>query len=160
MIRGVKHDDLYECVNVICESFLTIANEFGFTKQNAPRFTAFSMTESKLCRQLADEKYLMHVYCDNSCIVGYYSLTLESSGECELNNLCTRPSYRHKGIGTTLLAHAIETAKTKNCTKINIGIVEENQRIRKWYEEFGFVHVGTRKFDFFPFTCGYMEKQL
>jgi len=26
--------------------------------------------------------------------------------------------------------------------------------------EFGFVHIGTQKFDFFPFTCGYMEKNL
>lgn len=25
-------------------------------------------------------------------------------------------------------------------------------------EEFGFVHTGTQKFDFFPFTCGYLEK--
>ena len=24
----------------------------------------------------------------------------------------------------------------------------------------GFKHIGTKKFDFFPFTCGYMEKDL
>ena len=46
------------------------------------------------------------------------------------------------------------------CDKINIGIVEENKVLRKWYESFGFVHTGTKKFDFFPFTCGYMEKNL
>lgn len=27
-------------------------------------------------------------------------------------------------------------------------------------DEFGFVHIGTQKFDFFPFICGYMEKNL
>ena len=26
--------------------------------------------------------------------------------------------------------------------------------------EFGFVHTGTKKFEFFPFTCGYMEKHI
>ncbi len=26
--------------------------------------------------------------------------------------------------------------------------------------EFGFIHTGTKKFDFFPFTCVYMEKNL
>lgn len=34
------------------------------------------------------------------------------------------------------------------------------QVLRKWYEKLGFVHVGTQKFEFFPFTCGYMEKVL
>ena len=43
---------------------------------------------------------------------------------------------------------------------MNIGIVEENTRLRKWYEDNGAVHVGTKKFDFFPFTCGYMKKEL
>ena len=43
---------------------------------------------------------------------------------------------------------------------MNIGIVEENKRLRKWYEDNGAVHVGTKKFDFFPFTCGYMKKEL
>ena len=27
-------------------------------------------------------------------------------------------------------------------------------------DEFGFIHTGVQKFDFFPFTCGYMEKIL
>ena len=39
-------------------------------------------------------------------------------------------------------------------------IVEENTKLRKWYEENGAVHLGTHKFDFFPFTCGYMRKEL
>ena len=38
--------------------------------------------------------------------------------------------------------------------------VEENITLRKWYETFGFTHIGTKKFDFFSFTCGYMEKVL
>ncbi len=48
------------------------------------------------------------------------------------------------------------------CTevKINIGILEENKVLRRWYQSFGFVHTGTQKFVFFPFICGYMEKNL
>ena len=30
-----------------------------------------------------------------------------------------------------------------------IGIVEENTILRKWYEDNGFIHIGTKKFDFF-----------
>ena len=58
------------------------------------------------------------------------------------------------------MKHSFEMAKELGCNKMNIGIVEENQVLRKWYETFGFLHIKTQKFDFFPFTCGYMEKYL
>lgn len=102
----------------------------------------------------------MYAFFENGTIVGYYSLLLQGNKECELNNLCVMPAYRHKGIGQELLKDAFKTAGALNCNKINIGIVEENNMLRKWYESFGFVHTGTKKFDFFPFTCGYMEKNL
>ena len=65
-----------------------------------------------------------------------------------------------KSINITDIPECVKVAKEMNCTKVNIGIVEENQVLRKWYEDFGFTHIGTQKFDFFPFTCGYMEKEL
>ena len=67
---------------------------------------------------------------------------------------------RHKHIGERLLNHAVQIAKELNCKKINIGIVEENVVLKNWYEKYGFVHIGAEKFDFFPFTCGYMEMDL
>ncbi len=44
MIREIRQDDISECVKVIRESFSTVASEFGFTEENAPRFTAFATT--------------------------------------------------------------------------------------------------------------------
>lgn len=102
----------------------------------------------------------MYAYYDNDVIVGYYSLLLQDNNCCELNNVCVLPEYRHKGMGEELLKHAYGIAVELGCEKMNIGIVEENTVLRKWYESFGFVHTGTQKFDFFPFTCGYMEKHL
>ena len=49
--------------------------------------------------------------------------------------------------------------KRMGCKKMNIGIVEENTILRKWYEDNGFIHIGTKKFVFL-FTCGYMERDL
>ena len=91
---------------------------------------------------------------------GYYSLLMQDNNECELSNLAVLPEYRHCGIGKKLLEHAYVSAKDQGCKLINIGIVEENKTLRKWYEENGAVHTGTKKFDFFPFTCGYMEQEL
>lgn len=160
MIKEITSKDIPECVKIIRESFLTVADEFGFTIENAPRFTAFATTEERLSWHLYGEHRPMYAFYDNGVVVGYYSLLLQENQECELNNLCVLPAYRHKGIGEALLKNAFEQAQNLGCTKINIGIVEENKMLRQWYESFGFIHTGTEKFDFFPFTCGYMEKML
>lgn len=160
MIKEVDKKEIAACVKVIKESFATVADEFGFTVENAPRFTAFATTEERLNWHLLGEHRPMYAFYDQGTVVGYYSLLLQENKECELNNLCVVPAYRHKGIGEELLKHAFEVAQKLGCVKINIGIVEENKVLRSWYETFGFVHIGTKKFDFFPFTCGYMEKRL
>ena len=70
MIREVTKNDIAECVNVIRESFLTVANEFGFTIENASRFTAFATTEDRLNWHLFGEHRPMFVFVDNDVIVG------------------------------------------------------------------------------------------
>ncbi len=67
---------------------------------------------------------------------------------------------KQEELGDKLLEHAFVIAKGLGCTKVNIGIVEENEILKKWYASYGFVHTGTQKYDFFPFTCGYMERGL
>lgn len=160
MVKELSPDHISECVKVIKESFLTVAEEYNFTIDNAPRFTAFATTEERISWHLHGEHRPMYAYYENGKMLGYYSLALQDNNECELNNLCVLPSHRHIGIGEELLHHAFHVAKELDCTKMNIGIVEENKRLRAWYETFGFEHTGTQKFEFFPFTCGYMVKKL
>ena len=160
MIKEITKKDFPECVYVIKESFMTVADEFGFTVENAPKFTAFSMNIERLETQYETENRLMFAYFDDGRPIGFYSLNILNSDECELNNLSVLPAYRHKKIGEKMLLHAIKQAEEKNCKIIQIGIVEENKTLRSWYENFGFIHIGTEKFDFFPFTCGYMKKLL
>ena len=95
MIKKIDEQNISECVNVIRESFSTVANEFGFTPTNAPGFTALSMTEEKLKNQLLEEHRLMFAFYEQDNILGFYSLALQDNNECELNNLCVLPSVRH-----------------------------------------------------------------
>ena len=48
MIRKIKSEEIPICVEVIKKSFLTIADEYGFTEENAPKFTAFATTQDRL----------------------------------------------------------------------------------------------------------------
>ena len=160
MIREVKREELSACADLIRKSFQTVADEFGFTRENAPRFTAFATTEERLIRHMDDEHRLMFLDEEDGRICGYYSLLLRDQGECELGSLSVLPEYRHRGIGGSLLRHAMKTAAEHDCAVMNLSIVEENTILRKWYERCGAVHICTEKFDFFPFTCGYMKIML
>ena len=161
MIREIRNEEIPECVRVIRASFMTVAEELGFTAENAPRFTAFATTEERLRYQYEVEKRPMYgFFSDSGELLGYYSLAKQSEQPWELNNLCVLPDHRHDGIGDLLLKDAFSRVKEYGGEKLFIGIVEENTRLRKWYESKGFQHLGTKKFDFFPFTCGYMEIKL
>ena len=157
MIRLIQKCEIEKCVELIQNSFLTVAQEFGFTRENAPRFTAFATTVERLAYQYEEGRPMYGYFDEEGQILGYYSLHIPGNGECELNNLCVCPEHRHRRIGEILYCHALSTAAAKDCRKLNRGIVEENKKLRAWYERLGARHTGTKKFDFFPFTCGYME---
>lgn len=160
MVKEINKNEIEECVQIIRASFKTVADELGFTEIDAPGFTAFATDSGKLSWQIENEPRKMFAYFDNDKIVGYYSILLQNNKECELNNLCVSPEYRHQKIGEQLYHHAIETAKKSNCKVMNLGIVEENKKLRTWYEDLGAIHIGTKKYEFFPFTCGYMKVDI
>ena len=160
MIREVRREDIPACVRVIRNSHQTVADTYGFTTENAPRYVAFATDENRLLWHMDGEHRLMFAEEEDGIIRGYYSLLLKKDGECELGNLSVLPEYRHRGIGTALLQHSVRIAREHHCRVMRLSIVEENTVLRQWYEQNGAVHTGTEKFVFFPFTCGYMMMDL
>lgn len=157
MIKQVTRENIPECVSVIRESFMTVADELDLSAETSPGFTGFSISDERLYWQYDNENRLMLAYFDNEKIVGYYSLLILDNNECELNNLAVLPGYRHRKIGEELLNDAFSRAKELKSCKMKISLVEENIRLRKWYEKHHFIHTGTKKLEQFAFTCGYME---
>jgi len=160
MIREITREDIPECVNVICTSFMTVAEQFDITRENAPAFTAYATDEAKIDHWMNIQKRPMYGYFEDGKMIGYYNLYLPNEKECEIGSLCVLPNHRHGKVGEKLLTDAQERARQLGCSKMLLSIVEENEVLRKWYEDHGFIHTGTRKYDFFPFTCGYLEKDL
>lgn len=158
MIIKANLNDMQSCSDVIKESFVPVAVKFNITEENAPNYVAFSTTPEKLKNQYFGGRE-MYVYVLDKRIVGFFSLSY-SDNNCEINNLCVLPKHQHSGIGRELLSFAIERATDKHADKLTLSIVEENTKLKEWYSSFGFVHTHTKKYDFFPFTCGYMELTL
>ena len=155
VIHEVDKNELQECLDVIHQSFRTVAEEFGLTKENCPKHTSFiplSFLETQM-------NWGWHMYAPyaGKKIIGYMSLSKEGDDVYELHNLAVLPEYRHKGFGKLLLDHAKEVVKSLGGSRIKIGIIEESTVLKDWYIANGFVHIGTKKFDHLPFTSGYLE---
>ena len=156
-----KIDDISKlpvCLDIIHKSFATVAKEFNFTKENCPRHTSFMPIE-KLEEQYKSG-YEMFLYSYKTDYAGFFSLHKSDDNSLELNTLAVLPEYRHNGIGKEMIAFSKKYADEHKCDKIKISIVEENTRLRKWYETLGFNHTGIKTFPNLPFTVGYMELTL
>ncbi|MBQ3228409.1 MAG: GNAT family N-acetyltransferase [Clostridia bacterium] len=154
-IIKVTKDNLPECLDVIHQSFATVTDEFGLTKENCPKHTSF-IPLSYLETQMKWGWLMFGLYTDKR-IIGYMSLSKEADKAYELHNLAILPEFRHNGFGKQLLDHAKETVRSLGGSKIKIGIIEESTVLKNWYITNGFEHVGTKKFDHLPFTSGYLE---
>ena len=160
MIREAKREEIPQCVDIIRRSFQTVADEFGLTKDNCPAFTAFATTEEKLVDWVDRQHRSLFVYEDEGVLCGFYCLLFTGDDRCEIGSLSVLPEYRHKGYGKVLLEHACSVARERGIRYLDLSIVEENKVLRKWYEDQGAVHTGTKRFEFFPFTCGYLQIEL
>lgn len=158
IIQFKNKEQLNICLDIIRRSFATVAAEFGLTENNCPSHTAF-MTFDKLERQFDDGRPMFLFYQDE-IPVGYFSFVKCSDEEWELSNLAVLPEYRHLGIGKTMVDYAVATVKNYGGTKISIGIIEENAKLKDWYLNLGFKHISTRKFEHLPFTVGFMELNI
>lgn len=157
-IRRVKMSELDICTDVIRRSFETVAQEFGLTAENCPTNAAFLKTE-RLVSELNHGAYFYGLYCDER-LIGFMGLQDKGQGAFELEKLAVLPAYRHDGGGGTLLVYAFGEAANMGANRIKIGIIEENNRLKAWYQKHGFVQTGTACFAHLPFTVGFMEKKL
>ncbi|MBQ5995908.1 MAG: GNAT family N-acetyltransferase [Clostridia bacterium] len=159
MIQKVtSKEQLNICLEIIHKSFITVAADFGLTKDNCPNHTAF-MPIDKLIR-LYESGAEMFLYQHNGKSVCYFSL-VNNGKSVELNNLSVLPEYRHLGIGKEIVEYTKEyTAKNTSAKKITIGIIEDNTILKNWYSSLGFVHTGAKRFDDLPFIVGFMELLL
>lgn len=154
-ITKVATDELPECLEVIHRSFATVADDFSLTEENCPRHTSF-IPLSHLETQMKRGWIMFGLFFDNR-IIGYMSLSEENDKAYELHNLAILPKFRHLGFGKQMLDYAKITVKALCGSKITIGIIEESTVLKSWYITNGFEHIGTKKFDHLPFTCGYLE---
>ena len=154
-IRPATEQYLPEYAEVIRQSFATVAQEFGITRENWPRHTAF-ITDEQLQEKRKPGYYPFCCFEDEK-IVGFAALEDQGGGVFEMINVAVLPQCRHLKFGKALLDYCKEQLVQLGGQKIIISIIEDNARLKNWYAANGFVHTGTKQFDSMPFLVGYME---
>ncbi|MBP7177128.1 MAG: GNAT family N-acetyltransferase [Thermoclostridium sp.] len=157
MIKRIQ-GDLEECTGVIRNAFITVADEFHLTKENAPTNPAFIGTDS-LERMRDKGAVLFGAYEGESCI-GFVAAEQASEGAFYMERLAVLPEYRHRGIGRKLMDSVFEYVRENGGKRVSIGIINKNTKLKNWYLNYGFVETGLKHFDHLPFEVCFMEKPV
>jgi ribosomal protein S18 acetylase RimI-like enzyme len=149
-------DKFEEWAVVIRNSFATVAEEFGITRENAPTNPAFAEADS--LEKMKEKGIMLYgAYLDEQR-VGFVAIERADGDRWYMERLAVLPPYRHRGIGRALMDFAFKTVKKHGGKKVSIGIINENRVLKNWYMEYGFVETGTRVFRHLPFEVCFMEK--
>ena len=155
MIREVARTDLRDCLAVFHKGYGTVAEEFGLTEDNCPDRGRASLPFEKLLAGF-EQGTLMFCYTLQNRIVAFLGIRLDGAA-CKLDDIVVLPAYRGKGIGEELLAFCKRKAMELGASEIYLGMIDDNVRLKTWYEAHGFVNTGYKKYEKAPFTVGYMR---
>lgn len=154
-----KINDEYEaCANVIRNSFITVADEFKITRENAPTNPAFLGSDS-LIKMKEKGAEMFGAYADNIC-VGFVAVEKASDDIYYMERLAVMPEYRHNGYGGELVDFVFDFVKKSGGKKVSIGIINENKILKYWYIKHGFIETGIKAFNHLPFDVCFMERAI
>lgn len=80
----------------------------------------------------------------DQAILGF-AVVLVELDECQLMNICIKPSYQRQGYGKLMLEHVIEYSRAKQLSRVLLEVRSSNTAAIALYKQAGFVEVGLRK---------------
>lgn len=157
-IREAKETDISKIVNVIRESYFTVARRYDLNQDNCPKHPSncsTSWVENDFSRGV---KYF--VVESHNEIIGCMAFEKASGQTCYLERLAVVPAKRKQGVGTFLVKDFIKRASGLGVDTIGIGIISKQEDLKQWYTKFGFVETGQKTFAHLPFDVAFMEYHI
>jgi ribosomal protein S18 acetylase RimI-like enzyme len=150
--------DFEESARVIREAFLTVAEEFNITKENAPSNGAFIKADA--LKTLTEKGVKLFDVWQDDERVGFFAIEDAGGGVYYIEKLSVLPRMRHCGIGKSILDFCSDYIRRNGGEKISIAIVDENTVLKRWYKDYGFKEIRIKKLEHLPFTVCFMELAL
>ena len=123
MIQQISVNDKFDAlVQLLNEAYLTVADEFGLTKENCATNNAF-ITAEELKSQLTDNREFFSFVLDRKAI-GFIAIekSVRVAGTYYIEKVAVHPNFRHNGIGVKLMSFATDRIKHLGGSKISIGV--------------------------------------
>ena len=145
-------------VEVIRQSFGTVAHQFGLTKENCPTHPSF-VTLEQLKTLHAKGQRFFGLFQDG-VQVGFVAAEKITEGEYALEKLAVLPSARHNGYGARLVRFVTDLAARQGARRLSLGMIDRHTVLKDWYKGLGFLETRTQEFSHLPFTVCFMEIEL
>ena len=137
-----------DCVNVIRNSFITVAEEFNITRKSAPINPAFINSEAMV--KMKEKGVKMYGGYSEGKLIAFVAIEKASDDIYYLEKLCVIPPYRHHGFGERLIKFVFETVKSNGGKNVCIGIINGNTILKKWYIKNDFSETARKAFNHLP----------
>lgn len=107
--------------------------------------------DGRLRADLADPAIRWQVARADGAIAGYAKMvppTLEQAtpADAQLGQLYVATAWHGRGVAQALMDWSIATARARNAPALLLTVFEENHRAIRFYQRYGFVHVGDYAF--------------
>ncbi|TCL76387.1 acetyltransferase (GNAT) family protein [Hydrogenispora ethanolica] len=151
-------EPLEESAVLIRAAFGTVAAELRLTPANCPTNPAFlDRSDLEALRQKGVKLYALR---KEGRSIGFVALEKADPELYYLEKLAVHPDYRHCGYGRQLLDFAFRTVRAAGGRRVSIAIIDENARLKRWYQAYGFRETGLKNFPHLPFTVCFLQKEV
>jgi len=159
VIRELTTDaELAASVDIIRQSFLTVADELGITAENWANYAGFITLEGLKEQQDSGRRFFG--LFENDRQVGFVVVSAVEEKKCWFGKLAVLPDVRHKGYGRKLVEFAVDLGRSLGAERISLGLVEDNARLKRWYESLGFRTTRTLRPEGMNWDVSFMEKEV
>ena len=152
--------ELLQCVALLRAAFGTVAKEFGLTEVNAPTNAAFT-TIGNLQIHLQNEMTSYGMFFALK-MVGCVAVKKSKADALVfyIERLAVAPDERHRGYGDKLLEFAMEKIKNNGGRTASIGLMDNNAKLKEWYQSKGFIQHDCRRIGSLPFKVCFMSRSV
>jgi ribosomal protein S18 acetylase RimI-like enzyme len=161
MIQQVtKQDDFVVLAKLLNEAFITVAKEFGLTKENASTNSAYIVSDELKAQLIENREF--YTYIDNGKNIGFVAIekSLTTPDTFYIEKLAVLPDCRHQGIGKLLIDFASNRIAELGGKYISVSLINSNTVLKNWYSQQGYVECSIKTFEHLPFKVCFMEKKV
>jgi ribosomal protein S18 acetylase RimI-like enzyme len=148
---------------ILNKAFLAFAQEFNYTKENAPNHLAFINSDG--VEVWLKNELKMYGYKIDDKIIGCVGYSYHEDQVYLIERLATLPEYRNLGIGKKLMEFIENEIKNIGGKIAEIHVTDKNTVLREWYKKQGYVEIGIEEVHIpgmatLPFKSCVMNKKL